>query len=357
MKEFFKSQFEKIMEYVTLDVIQGAAAELQDICDAVQAFTNQNLIIDQGIDSGICSIRVGSGIQCEIIMANLYRFRNLQQVCAKGGQLFMERWPESLRKVSILNQQDLRPLNRLKNLQALSTMGDPVKLADLSSLQNQLRELCFCKSEDEESLQNFPNIDFLAVGTLHGAQPAAGLKNLRRMFVENFQAKNLDGIHGCENLEILRIQSDMLNDISAVSDLKRLRKLILISLRKSGVSDLSPLCDLPLKSLCISGGPLLDFSPLEKMPHLTDLHLESCFLERFSLLEPLTELETLRFDNLLADDYDALLKLPKLRKIEAPSGIKAQFSDALTMKIGEKPSGVKPPVSPATVLDEMLKGR
>src|SRR5439155_7548373 len=66
-----------------------------------------------------------------------------------------------------------------------------------------------------------------------------------------------------------------LKTLRDLSPLARLPRLAWLDVRHSGVTDLSPLRELPLRKLVVGGSPIADLSPLASHPTLECLDLAS----------------------------------------------------------------------------------
>ena len=108
----------------------------------------------------------------------------------------------------------------------------------------------------------------------------------------------------------LAFNTDDITDISPVRGLTRLRSLKCSGFgdRNSPLTDLSPLSELPLRTLVLAKGELFDLSPLRGMS-LTEF---SCYGTRVTDLSPLTgmKLRVLNCDSIRASDLSPLKGMP-----------------------------------------------
>ncbi len=134
---------------------------------------------------------------------------------------------------------------------------------------------------------------------------AARMKELNPGFDATVRPTIEDGV-----VRELELNTDDVTDISPVRALTRLRALRCSGFgdRNSPLTDLSPLGELPLRTLVLAKGELFDLSPLRGMP-LTEFR---CYGTRVNDLSPLTgmKLRILNCDGLHVSDISPLEGMP-----------------------------------------------
>jgi len=101
--------------------------------------------------------------------------------------------------------------------------------------------------------------------------PLAGLKNLKRIYLDSTRVSNLGPLARLTNLEEISFNNTPVRDVSPLANLTRLRRLVA---NQSLVSDLAPLAKLTrLQSLSLCDTPVADLPPFAKLKNLRYLYL------------------------------------------------------------------------------------
>ena len=141
----------------------------------------------------------------------------------------------------------------------------------------------------------------------------ADMEMLKKLYVENVEIKDLNGLQFAINLEILELEGNLIEDISPIAGLAQLELLII---SRNPISDLSPVKGLKnLKSLEISGPSIFDLSPLAELISLERLDFWNVST---SDLSPLARLTNLRYFNAYRSnlvDLSPLVGLTNLREL------------------------------------------
>ena len=141
--------------------------------------------------------------------------------------------------------------------------------------------------------------------------------------------KNLRGLEAAKNLEILRISS---NKISDLTPLANLLKLIQLYINFTEVSDLTPLANLTrLEDLYISSTEISDLTPLANLTRLEDLRASNNKISDLTPLANLTRLENLNISFNEVSDLTPLANLPSLRVINLDGNNVSDLSPLTTL--------------------------
>lgn len=123
--------------------------------------------------------------------------------------------------------------------------------------------------------------------------------------------KKLEGIENIVNLEELDLWKAEISDISLLANLK---KLVYLRLSKTGVKDLTPLKELPnLEELYLQEIPATDLTPVGELKSLKMLYLEKT---KFDSLEPLLLIPDLQELYLWGADIGSETNKIVMRKLE-----------------------------------------
>ncbi|CAL6011223.1 leucine-rich_repeat domain-containing protein [Hexamita inflata] len=173
--------------------------------------------------------------------------------------------------ISINEDLDLNPLNKVKNLTKLS--------------------MCSCGLKNIDQIVQLTNLDVLEVS--------------------HNQLKNINQIYLLVNLKLLKIRGNSEIDISPLKDLVSLVKLDLQYCKLKQLSALRPLINLQI--LDISFNLNINITALQYLKNLTHLYIKCCGLVSVCVLRPLVNLETLVITNnqivYLDADFNQMTKL------------------------------------------------
>lgn len=310
---------DKLLKSLKQDTISELVSSAHDKCDNVISLTNEGLVYMSGLQSGLRFVNCEDSMR--LVLANLGAFTNLQSVYLSNLDmpLFIEQWPVNLQIVSLLGKYDPEPLNGLYNVRKLGLFQTDLDLTKLNILAPQLQELAFISTVDESILSWFGNLEWLTYGVHKGnLNPLSGLKRLKHLFIEDYQCSTLEGIQGCSRLTHIRIQSNTLQDISAIKENESLVEASFISTGEA-IKSIEALSCSNLRVLNIPYSGVLDFTPLQTISNLETLRLDGCLIDDLSVLEGLNNLQVLGLEDIPAaeipDFFKPLLNLPNLRKV------------------------------------------
>ncbi|WP_298344876.1 leucine-rich repeat domain-containing protein [uncultured Algibacter sp.] len=166
------------------------------------------------------------------------------------------------------------------------------------------------------------------------------LDNVKVLWVYSIKQETFDVISGLKNLESLCVHSNRITDLSALSNLKKLKHLGLLSLTK--IDDIKPICKLRgLQTLMIENfKKVTDFSQLSELTELRGLQIDgdmytAQIIENFDFLNSLADLKYLTFTNSRGKtkNFDAISKLSNLEMIQSSTNYpKKEFQKLRGMK-------------------------
>ncbi|MDD9976023.1 MAG: leucine-rich repeat domain-containing protein [Candidatus Poribacteria bacterium] len=137
------------------------------------------------------------------------------------------------------------------------------------------------------------------------------IKQLTHLEAQNREIRSIQGLEFAENLEVgLNLGGNLIQDITPLQSLTKLRGLVLLG---NQVSDLSPLE--PLTSLLYlnaAHNPISDLRVLSNLIHLEDLDLAACQISDVTPLAGLKNLKILILGSNLITDVSPLVNLTEL---------------------------------------------
>ena len=137
------------------------------------------------------------------------------------------------------------------------------------------------------------------------------IKQLTHLEAQNREIRSIQGLEFAENLEVgLNLGGNLIQDITPLQNLTKLRGLVLLG---NQVSDLSPLE--PLTSLLYlnaAHNPISDLRVLSNLIHLEDLDLAACQISDVTPLAGLKNLKILILGSNLITDVSPLVNLTEL---------------------------------------------
>ena len=165
--------------------------------------------------------------------------------------------------------------------------------------------------------------------------PLAELIRLHRIELEDNAISNISPLAGLINLEVLLIHHNLISDLSPLAGLINLRRINLgdnvvddwsplaglvklngITMSHNPVADLSPLTGLiSLRYFHTWGTPILDLAPLAKLPKLQEISICGGEISDLSSLEGLTSLKELYLPGNEVTDISALASLTGLTRL------------------------------------------
>ena len=193
---------------------------------------------------------------------------------------------------------------------------------------------------------NIPDANLrAAIETALGKAPNASITKaeiatLQHLEAENVDIRNLKGLEAATNLEEVRLNHNLISDLSPLAGLLRLRT---IRVGDNTISDLSPLAELiSLEVLDLWENLISDLSPLSGLINLRSINISDNVVVDLSPLSGLIRLDRIRISrNPIGDlapltglislthfhswgtpilNLSALVKLPKLRVIDICGG-------------------------------------
>lgn len=173
-----------------------------------------------------------------------------------------------------------------------------------------------CSNPEGSVVIDDPNLELLIRQLVERPQGNLTSKDVADITVLDAREKeivSLEGIEALSSLESLRLDNNMLTDISPLADLK---KLTTLTLRGNQINDLSPLARLTrLQVLDLRDNAVGDASFLAELTDLEDLNLRGNEIADISFLATLTKLKELNLRDNEIIDISALAQLPKLEDL------------------------------------------
>lgn len=181
-------------------------------------------------------------------------------------------------------------------------LESPGSLADLSKLPNVVSLDIYSSQtlKDHSALKNLKDLSRLCLKDCNVQNVGDVVDNvnstkLERLGIIKSGLSGLNGLQNVQNLIQLELNSNNLNKIEEVKDLK---KLILLNLRDNKIADLAPLKDLnKLTTLDLSNNNIKDVLPLDNLKSVTSLNLFGNGIFDFSPLSKMNKLKTFVYDS------------------------------------------------------------
>ena len=192
---------------------------------------------------------------------------------------------------------DLSPLAGLVKLNGIGISGNPISdvspLAKLISLEG--IDAWRTPISDFSSLAKLPRLRWIEFGddrSISALPSLKGLKNLRRLEINNCNISDLSRLAELTQLEWLGLVNNQISNISPLANLKRLEHL---NLDANVIKDVSSLAKLTrLKVLYLENNQISDVSPLAGLTNLERLDLRNNAISDFSPLAGLSEKTMIR---------------------------------------------------------------
>ncbi|MXV74048.1 hypothetical protein F4Z99_07200 [Candidatus Poribacteria bacterium] len=192
---------------------------------------------------------------------------------------------------------DLSPLKGLIKLNGIGISGNPVSdvspLAGLISLER--IDAWRTPISDFSPLARLPRLSWIEFGndrSIAVLPSLKGLKNLRRLEINDCNISDISGLAELTRLQRLELINNQMSDISPLENLKSLEHL---NLDANIISDVSPLANLTrLKVLYLENNQISDVSPLAGLTNLERLDLRNNAISDFSPLDGLSEKTIIR---------------------------------------------------------------
>ncbi|CAI1530725.1 hypothetical protein SEUBUCD650_0K00360 [Saccharomyces eubayanus] len=241
---------------------------------------------------------------------NLYRFKNLKQLCLRQNLI------ESISEVEVLPHDKIVDLdfydnkikhissnvNKLTKLTSLDLSFNKIKhIKNLDNL-TQLENLFFVqnsisKIENLSSLKSLKNLE-LGGNNIHSieADSFEGLSNLEEIWLGKNFLPRLINLHPLHNLKILSIQSNKLKKIENLEALTNLEELYLSHNFITKIEGLEK--NLKLTTLDVTSNKLTSLENLDHLSQLTDIwasfnQIDQSFESLGKNLSNLSRLETI----------------------------------------------------------------
>ena len=139
------------------------------------------------------------------------------------------------------------------------------------------------------------------------------IKQLTHFEAQRKGIRSIQGLDFAQNLEDLNFGFNLIEDITPLRNLTKLRGLVLFG---NQVSDISPLANLTrLAHFNGAGNPISDLRPLSQLVQLEDLDLWGCQISDVTPLAGLKNLKTLRLGGNLITDVSPLANLSQLEML------------------------------------------
>jgi Leucine-rich repeat (LRR) protein len=216
---------------------------------------------------------------------------------------------KGLKKLSIgfkVRNPDLSGLKSLKQLKSLGffPLEGKSNLNELSSLK-QLESLALVNCPDLENIEALSFLSYLSIWdktklTNESLSALSKFKNLRKLYIEYIDIKNLKPFEQLVNLESLSIVNSQIKDINS---LKNLVNLTTLNLGGNRISDISALKNMKkLKEVELVTNQIKNIEPLRGLKSIETLKLERNLISSVGALSGLTALQSLSiWENKIAD--------------------------------------------------------
>ena len=191
-----------------------------------------------------------------------------------------------------------------KELLSILTLEDMQRLTSLNAHNMDI--------EDLTGLEVAINLQEIEMGInplLKDISPLSGLIRLQRVIVDGTSISDISPLSELVNLTDFRVNESLVSDITPLSNL---RKLTYINLSNTHVRDITPLSGLTkLTELYLDNNAITDISPLAELTRLRTLGLSGNNISDVSPLAGLISLEWLNIQGNVIIDFSPLTSLPK----------------------------------------------
>ena len=208
---------------------------------------------------------------------------------------------------------ELLPLANLVHLEVLSLNIN--RISDLDPLEGlhslQVLNLNFNQIEHLDPLANL-NLRTLRLdhNLISDLSAIATLGSLTFLSLNDNRISDLSSLAWLGNLNALFVNDNQVDDLGPLSSVETLRRLFA---RTNRLEHLDPLAGLPGPfQVRVSGNQIVDFSPVLDLPALTDLELRENPINDFTPLSQLPDLEALRLSRTDFDDLTLIAAAPNL---------------------------------------------
>ncbi len=230
----------------------------------------------------------------------------------------------------ILSGNKITDISILENFDSLKILKiDKNPVSDISSLKNltELKELNIERSDikDISPLKSLKNLEKLYAkdllwyspgntpDILNGLSVLTNLKKLKTLTLGKLENMDTSLLKELRNLEYLSLENCKINNIEFILNLKNLKYL---NLHNNEISDISLIKNLVnLKTLTLSDNNISDILPLENLVNLKTLNLSDNNISDISSIQNLINIETIELQYNDISDISSLEKLTKLKYI------------------------------------------
>jgi len=145
--------------------------------------------------------------------------------------------------------------------------------------------------------------------------PLSNMKGLKFLNILSRSIKSLDGIQTLTNLQTLKIsECPRIKGISPVGEVKNLKKL---ELNRVSISDLTAINSLKeLNTLILSFCPISDLTPIQNLNKITHINFYAIDVHDLSAIRHLDFLEELRIGDTPINSLKPIMHLRNLKKLE-----------------------------------------
>ncbi len=170
---------------------------------------------------------------------------------------------------------------------------------------------------DEIVLFPDPHLEALIrdnIGKPSGSIYESDLLNIEYLYISGERIETIEGLQYCPNLRELDLASNMVDDLRPLSNLTRLRTLLL---NENPIKSIDAIADLPaLKELNLSSAEdVADISPVSNLETLETLYLWGMGIDDISAVAPLVNLTLVSFGKNYITDITALEDLTRLETV------------------------------------------
>jgi hypothetical protein len=205
----------------------------------------------------------------------------------------------------------------LPELELLNIIYSPVDtLAPIETLKNLKSLNISCHWRDSLDLSGLENLEHSFISYDKGVESVFECASLRYLYIDEFKLKNFSRLKNLSKIEYLTIGNSSFNNSELLSELKELRKLVLLNCRKlehfNGIEKLEN-----IEWLTIDGSrKLTSIEGLSSLKKLNVLQLsDNKEIETLAAIKELTQLKALCFfgDTIFSDgDFSFLESFPSL---------------------------------------------
>jgi Leucine-rich repeat (LRR) protein len=193
--------------------------------------------------------------------------------------------------------QNLKPLDRLKNLKRLNLSGSSIK--------------------DIFPIRNITTLEFLDCSNtiIEDLSPLRYSKSLKELIISNTPVSSIVVIENFEQLEVLNLTQTVIDSLPLMTGLVNLKELYCGSTNLQKLDSIRQLRSLEI--LDCSNTVIEDLEPIAQLSHLRNLNLSQTNITNLDPLKALKSLEEINIEATDIDDVSALAGLENLKIIHA----------------------------------------